>query len=372
MRVEAISLYALHMPRKSPFQTSKWTEDATEHILVRVDAEGAVGWGEVPCERVPWYHPETIQSCWHVLSEFLIPDTLGLELQHPSEGQALWEYVRGNQFAKAGLDQALWDAYAQSLQQPLARVLGGSKERIGVGVSVGIQPSIAQTLQVVEEYVQAGYQRVKLKIGPGWDEMMLRAVRHHFPKLPMMADANSAYTLADAPLFERMDDLGLTMFEQPLDWDDIIDHSQLQARLQTPICLDESIEHAADMRRALDIGACRIINVKVGRVGGLTEVLKLHALAQARGVPLWCGGMLESGVGRAINVALTALPGFTLPGDTSASDRYFREDIVEPAWKLNNDGTLSVPAAPGIGVAVVPERLAKVTVQQAEFRASQV
>lgn len=369
MRVEAISLYALRMPRKAPFQTSRWTEDATEHILVRVDAEGVTGWGEVPCERVPWYHPETVQSCWHVLSEFLIPDTLGRQLEQPSDGQALWGYVRGNQFAKSGLDQALWDAYAKTRGQPLARVLGGSKERIAVGVSVGIQPSIAQTLQVVEGYLEQGYQRIKLKIGPGWDEVMLRAVRHHFGNIPMMADANSAYALDDAPLFERMDDLGLMMFEQPLDWDDIIDHAQLQKRLKTPICLDESIEHAADMRRALDIGACRIINVKVGRVGGLTEVLRIHRLARERGVPLWCGGMLESGVGRAINVALTALPGFTLPGDTSASDRYFWEDIVEPAWQLNRDGTLSVPSAPGIGVEVVPERLAKYTVQHAEFRA---
>jgi len=367
VKIEQVSLHVLQMPLKQPFTTSFGTETVRELILVSLTAGGVTGWGEVVTMADPLYNYETTKTAWHILEDFLVPLALGKSYDHPDDLAAVWDHYRGHYMAKAGLNLAFWDAWARAKSISLARALGGNKDRIGVGVSVGIQDSIAGTLKLVESFLVQGYQRIKIKIRPGWDEQLLRALRHEFGPIPMMADANSAYSLADTPLFERMDDLGLMMIEQPLAEDDIIDHARLQARLQTPICLDESILTPDDARKALEIGACRIINVKVGRIGGHSPMRRLHDICTRRGIPLWCGGMLESGVGRAHNIALTTLTGYTLPGDTSASDRYYLEDIVEPAARLLPGGFLEVPAGPGIGVTVLPDRVAKFTVQSRTY-----
>jgi len=363
MLIEQVGLHVLQMPLKQPFTTSFGTETIRELILVSLTADGVTGWGEVVTMAEPLYNYETTKTAWHILEDFLVPMVLGKSFAHPDEMARAWDHIRGHYMAKAGLNNAFWDAWARAQNLPLARALGGTKERIGVGVSVGIQDSVAATLKTVESYLVQGYQRIKVKIRPGWDETLLRALRREFGPIPLMADANSAYSLSDSALFERMDDLGLMMIEQPLAEDDIIDHAGLQARLQTPICLDESILTPEDARKALELGACRIINVKVGRIGGHSPMRRLHDICVERGIPLWCGGMLESGVGRAHNIALTSLAGYTLPGDTSASDRYFDEDIVTPAAQLLPGGFLAVPDGPGIGVTVLEDRVARFTLQ---------
>ncbi|HWI63400.1 MAG TPA: o-succinylbenzoate synthase [Symbiobacteriaceae bacterium] len=368
MRIAHAALHVLQMPLKQPFTTSFGTESIRELILVSVTtADGITGWGEVSTMAEPLYNYETTKTAWHILEDFLIPMVLGKSFAHPDEMAATWEHIRGHYLAKAGLNNAFWDAWAQAQSLPLATALGGTKRQIAVGVSVGIQDSVATTVKTVENYLAQGYQRIKVKIRPGWDEAMLRALRREFGPIPLMADANSAYRLADLPLFERIDDLGLMMIEQPLAEDDIVDHAQLQARLKTPICLDESILTPEDARKALDLGSCRIINVKIGRIGGHSPMLRLHDLCVKRGVPLWCGGMLESGVGRAHNIALTSLPGYTLPGDTSASDRYYDEDIVDPVATLLPGGFLAVPDRPGIGVTVLESRVAKFALQSRSY-----
>jgi o-succinylbenzoate synthase len=367
MKVEAVALHVLHMKLKQPFTTSFGTESVRELILVELTADGVTGWGEVSTMAAPLYNYETTRTAWHVLSDFLVPLVLGRTFEHPDDMAAAWDHLRGHYMAKAGLNNAFWDAWAKARSLPLARALGGVKERIGVGVSVGIAESLATTLKQVEGYLLQGYQRIKVKIRPGWDQELLRALRREFGPVPLMADANSAYTLDHRELFRCLDELDLMMIEQPLAEDDMIDHASLQAELRTPICLDESILTPADARKALGIGACRIINVKVGRIGGHSPMRQLHEICLRQQVPLWCGGMLESGVGRAHNIALTTLPGFTLPGDTSASDRYYDEDIVEPAASLLPGGFLAVPTAPGIGVTVLSERVAKYSVKSERF-----
>jgi O-succinylbenzoate synthase len=271
--------------------------------------------------------------------------------------------------ARAGLENAFWDLLAQAQGVSLVSLLGGKRDRVPVGVSVGIAPTPEALLDQVAQYVAGGYGRVKLKIKPGWDVSVVRAVRERWPDLPLQVDANAAYTLDDTPIFHELDSFDLLLIEQPLHHDDIVDHSRLQAQLQTPLCLDESIHSPEHARWALDIGACRIINMKVGRVGGLTAVRRIHDLCARRGVPVWCGGMLETNVGRAVNVALATLPNFTLPGDISASARYYREDIAAPDFVLNDDSTVSVPSGPGLGVAVLSERLRAARVRYLERRA---
>jgi O-succinylbenzoate synthase len=271
--------------------------------------------------------------------------------------------------AKAGLEAAFWDVLAQAKRISLAQLLGGTKERIESGISIGIQKDIPTLLEVIERRRAQGYKRIKLKVKPGWDLEVLRAVRQRFPNIELMADANAAYRLADREHLRKFDEFGLVMLEQPLDYDDLIDHAALQRELKTPICLDESIKTPDDARKALDIGACRIINIKPGRVGGLLNAKKIHDLCRERGVPVWCGGMLETGIGRAANVAIASLPGFTLPNDISASARYWREDLIEPPFVLEPDGTIKVPTGPGLGVHIVRERLERVTQRRQEFRA---
>jgi o-succinylbenzoate synthase len=368
MRIDRIELRHVKLVLVAPFVTSMGVETDEEHIIVRVDAGGVTGWGECVAGANPYYSYETIWTAWHILRDFLVPAVLGQDLGGVSEAVAPWSRVRGHMMAKAGLESALWDLVAKARCVSLSTMLGGVRDRIDVGVSIGIQPSPEDLLVKVAGYLADGYRRIKIKIAPGNDVAYVRAVRREYPHILFQVDANSAYGLGDIDIFRAMDDENLLLIEQPLSHDDIFDHSKLQRELKTAICLDESIHSAADARAAIELASCRVINIKPGRVGGYTESRLIHDLCASRGIPVWHGGMLESGIGRAGNVALASLPNFTLPGDISASRRYYREDIVEPAFEVAPDGTMAVPTGPGIGVEVVPDRLEKVTVRREEFR----
>ncbi len=370
MKIERIELHHIELPLVHPFETSFGRRDTRTCILVAVHAGGLTGWGECTAEVGPWYSSETIGTAWHVLGDFLIPFVLGQEITSPADVVARFRPVRGHPMARAGLENAVWDLVAQARGVPLAALLGGQRERVKVGVSMGIEPTLGALLDKVARYVDEGYGRVKLKIKPGWDVDVVRAVRERWPDLPLQVDANSAYTLADAPVLRELDQFDLLLVEQPLHHEDIVDHAKLQAQLDTPVCLDESIHSPEHARWALDIEACRIVNIKVGRVGGLTAAQQIHDLCAERGVPVWCGGMLETNVGRAANVAVATLPNFGLPGDISASDRYYPEgrDVGVPNFVLNDDSTLSVPSVPGLGVQVAPERLAAARVRHMDRR----
>ncbi len=316
----------------------------------------------------PFYLPETNGTVLHVLRDFLVPLAFGLGLTHPRELHPALARVRGHEMAKAALEMAVFELYARREGAPLWRVLGGRGGEVASGVSVGLQDDSAALLEKVETEVAAGYRRVKVKIKPGRDRLLVAALRARFPNLPLMVDANSAYTLTDLPLFRELDAFDLMMVEQPLAWDDMVDHAALQREIRTPVCLDESIRSADDARRALDLGACRIVNVKVGRVGGFAAALAVHDTCRARGVPVWCGGMLESGIGRLANVHLQTLPGFTLPGDTAASARYFEEDLIDPPVVVSKEGKIAVPEGPGIGHAIVWPRVERATTFREEWR----
>ena len=367
MRIDRIELRLIKMNLVAPFETSFGVELDEQHIIVRVDAEGVTGWGECVAMADPFYSYETNQTAWHILRDYMIPKVLKQDIADPEEAIARGSRVRGHNMAKAGLEFALWDLFAKARGLSLSKMLGGTRERIPVGVSVGLQSSPAELVKKVTGYLSEGYSRIKIKIAPGRDLDMVAAVRKEFPKILLQVDANSAYTLDSVKLFRAMDEYNLLLIEQPLGYDDIYDHSKLQRELKTPICLDESIHTLADARAALELNSCRIINIKPGRVGGYAESIKIHDLCAASNVPVWHGGMLESGIGRAGNVALASLPNFTLPGDISASKRYYTQDIVEPAFEVAADGTMSVPTKPGIGVDVVMDRLERVTVRKQEF-----
>ena len=337
------------MQLKEPFITSFGTELDKEFLLLTLrDTDGAEGWSECVAMEQPIYNEETNITAKHLLRDFLFPLLCRQQLCHPDELDQLFAPIRRNQMAKAALECAVWDLYARRNNLPLYKALGGTRQQIDVGVSVGMQDNPSLLVEKVREYLQEGYKRIKVKIMPGKDLDYVDAVRKVFPDVPLMADANSAYSLSDFEILKALDDYKLMMIEQPLAHDDIIDHAALQAKMNTPICLDESIHSCEDARRALSIDACRIINIKLGRVGGLTESLKIERLCRTHGVPVWCGGMLEAGVGRAFNVALTTLPGFTLPGDTAASSRYWERDIISPAVLVDN-GSIQVPQTPGFG-----------------------
>ncbi len=357
MRIERITLYRIRLPLVHPFETSFGRMTDKTAILVRVDAEGLTGWGEAAVNEHPYYNEEDVVTAWHILRDYLVPAFVGRNLPDPEEAWRWMARVRGHHLAKAGLEMALWDLRAKAQGIPLARILGGVRDQVPVGVSIGIQEDVEALLDRIEAFVAQGYRRVKVKIRPGWDVEVLEAIRARFPDLPLMADANAAYRLEEADRLRALDPLNLMMIEQPLAHDDLWEHRQLQARLKTPICLDESIRTPEQGRAALEMGACRIINLKPGRVGGAWETMRLERIAREMGAPLWCGGMLETGVGRAHNVALASLPGFTLPGDLSGSDRYWHEDLVEPPFTVSPEGTLAVPQGPGIGVEVVEARV---------------
>lgn len=367
-RLQSVELYLVRLPLIRPFTTSSHTKDHLDHILLRArDSDGAEGWGECASAADPYYCSETTESSWHILRDFLIPHVLDATWEHPDEAANTWRAVRGNNFAKAGLEMACWDLFTRVRGEPVARPLGGTRKEIHSGVSLGIEPTIEAILEQVERFLDQGYRRIKMKIAPGRDLAYLRAVRDRWPDLLLMADANSAYSLENpehVKALRTLDELNLMMIEQPLADDDIVDHARLQAELATPICLDESIHTVHDARKALDLGSCRIINVKVSRLGGLSEAKRVHDLCLSRDVPVWCGGMHEFGVGRAANVAISSLPGFTLPGDVSGSDRAYREDIVDPPIRAHA-GAIEVPwERPGLGFDANLERIQERSVRQ--------
>jgi len=364
MKLEKIHLYQLSMPLLTPFETSFGRIDRRECLLVEVHSAGLVGYGECPADRDPGYCYETTGTAWHILTEFILPELLGVDVEGPEDLQQRMAPVRGHQMAKAGLEMALWDLLGKMQGRPLRALLGGVRKQVEVGVSVGLQASPEQLVKVVEGYLAQGYQRVKIKIKPGRDVADTRAVRQAFPELRLQVDANSAYTLASAEALLPLDEMNLLLIEQPLAEDDLWDHSRLQAKFATPLCLDESITSPRHARQALEMGACKVINIKPGRVGGLSRGLVIHDLCRKHNVPVWCGGMLETGVGRAANLALASLPGFTLPGDISATDRYYNEDITHERFSLNSDSTISVPNGVGLGVTVNHTALEKYTLRK--------
>jgi len=366
MKIEKIELRHIKMELVSPFTTSMGTEYDEEHIIVRVDGEGLTGWGESVAEGTPFYSYETVTTAWHILQDFLIPSILGKDISGIDKAIASYEKVRGHMMAKAGLEAALWDLFAKSENISLSKMLGGTRDKIDVGVSIGIQSSVAELIKKVEGYLAEGYKRIKIKISPGNDIQFVQALRKEFPNI-LLQVANSAYELKHIGLFKQMDDYNLLLIEQPLGYEDIYDHSKLQRELKTPICLDESIHSLDDTRAAIELDSCRVINIKPGRVGGFTESKLIHDYCASKNIPVWHGGMLESGIGRAGNVALASLPNFTLPGDISASKRYYKQDIVEPEFIVNKDGTMDVPTLLGIGVEVNMGMLEKVTVKKISF-----
>ncbi len=318
-------------------------------LLLEVhDEAGNTGWGESVAFEAPWYTEETVETSLHMLRDFLIPLLLGKEISHPDQVGSLFTPIRGNNMAKASIECAVWDLYAKRKGIPLADALGGQYERIEVGISIGIQKNLDDLIESVQRFLEEGYKRIKVKIKPGADIDVLRGLRSAFPDVPLMADANSAYSLHDIELLKQLDEFGLLMIEQPLAHDDIVDHAVLQKQLKTPICLDESIHSLEDVRKAVELGSTKVINVKIGRVGGLSEAKRIHDYCMEKGIPVWCGGMLEAGIGRAHNIALTSLPNFILPGDTAGSSRYWEKDIIEPEVVVE-DGYITVPTAPGIG-----------------------
>jgi O-succinylbenzoate synthase len=368
MRIDRIDLKLVKLPLIRPFRTSSSTKDHIAHVLVRVEADGVVGWGECASPSDPYYCPETTETCWHILGDFLAPLVMGKAWGSIDDLVAHYRLVKGNNFAKAGLEMACWDALARREGRPLASLLGATRPAIESGVSLGIEDDPGRLFGLIDQYVAEGYRRIKLKIGPGHDVEVVRAVRGRYPDLPLQVDANSAYTLEDAPRLRALDEFGLLLIEQPLAHDDIIDHAKLQAGLATPVCLDESIHSAEDARKAIEIGACRVINIKVSRVGGLREARRVHDVCRERGVPVWCGGMHEFGIGRAANVAIAGLPGFTLPGDVSGSDKYYAEDLVEPPIRAV-EGRVPLPDGPGLGHEPDEGRIARHTLRERTFRA---
>ncbi|HET7212871.1 MAG TPA: o-succinylbenzoate synthase [Terriglobia bacterium] len=370
MKIEQIELLEIRMPLVHFFETSFGRTTDRRIVLLRARAEGLEGWGEVTCGEMPFYSYETPGTAWHILRDILIPWALEKSWGSPAALAERFRPVRGHNMAKAALENALWDVEAQRKGVPLAELLGGTREEIPCGVSIGIQNSPEQLLEKIRTEVAAGYQRIKVKIRPGWDVEILEIIRKEFPGIRLMADANSAYSLADTAHLKLLDQFDLMMVEQPLGWDDIVDHAQLQRELKTPVCLDESIHSAEDARKAIDLGACGIINIKLGRVGGHSAARRLHDLCLGRRVPVWCGGMLESGIGRAHNIAMSTLPGFVLPGDVSASRRYWSHDIINPEVTVSAKGTIAAPRKPGLGYAPNLARIEKLTARKETFEKS--
>jgi O-succinylbenzoate synthase len=369
MKIEAIILREIRMRLKSPFETSFGVTQDRRILLAEVVADGVSGWGEVTAMETPSFNSETTDTAWHVISDFIAPAIVGRTIESAGEFAILTEHIRGHEMAKAGIENAIWDAEAQQKGVPLSKLLGGSLQEIACGVSLGIRDNPASLIAKVEQELSDGYQRIKLKIKPGKDVEFVGAVRRSFPKAVLSVDANSAYRLEDAMHLKRLDDFGLLMIEQPLYWDEIHAHARLQALLETDLCLDECISNSRHAAAAIELGACRIINIKLGRVGGHTAARRVHDICSTHGIPVWCGGMLESGVGRAHNVAMSTLPGFTLPGDVSASRRYWNEDIIEPEVEVTPRGTINVRQTPGLGYTVRRDAVERLTVRSNQWNA---
>jgi O-succinylbenzoate synthase len=370
VRIDRLELRLCRLPLVSFFETSFGRSYDRTFLLARVDGDGYEGWGEGVAEANPYYSSETTETAWHIITEFLAARVLGHSFAHPNELFAAMRPVRGHNMAKALVEMAGWDLYARQQNQPLSRILGGTRERIASGVSIGIQDSLDQLKEKIARELAAGYRRIKIKIKPGWDIAAVDMVRREFGNIPLMVDANAAYTLGDAAHLARLDGHNLMMIEQPLEYDDVMDHVELQRRIKTPICLDESIHTVRVARDAIAAGACRIINIKPGRVGGHHESVRLHDLCAEHAIPVWHGGMLETGIGRAHNIHLASLPNFSLPGDIAASKRYYAPDLIEPPIEVAADGTIAVPTAPGIGVNIIRDRVDAATLRSVTIDAS--
>jgi O-succinylbenzoate synthase len=373
VRIERIELRLVRLPLVRFFETSFGRIHDRSFVLVTVQENGTTGVGECVADANPFYSSETTRTAWHIIADFVAPHVLGRAFPHPRDVFAALSRIRGHQMAKAAVEMAAWDLFARQQDRPLAEVLGGSpeimKRGIQAGVSIGIQDSLGELADRVEVELAAGYRRIKIKIKPGWDVNAVRLLRERFDDIPLMVDANAAYGLHDAAHLKQLDAYELMMIEQPLEYDDIADHARLQAQIRTPICLDESLPTTRVAEEALAIGACRIINIKPGRMGGHAPSIRLHDIAVEHGCPVWHGGMLESGIGRAHNIHLSTLPGFSLPGDVAASRRYFSPDLIDPEIEVRADGTIAVPSGAGIGVTPVSDRVRAATIECLELRA---
>lgn len=367
--ITSVELTEINLPLVHFFETSFGRTYERRIILVRVaHADGAEGWGEVTCGETPSYSSEWTDSAWVTIERILAPMVVGRKFKTATDVWDVFAKVRGHRMAKAAIETACWDLEAKKLGVPLWRHLGGTRTEIECGVSIGIQDSVEQLFEKIQTELDAGYRRIKIKIGPGWDYEVVRQVRERFGDIRLTCDANSAYTLADVELFKRMDEFGLMMFEQPLSHDDMLDHAKLQRQIQTPICLDESVTSPDDARKAVEINAGRIINVKLGRVGGHAQARQVETVCREAGIPVWCGGMLESGIGRAHNIAMSTLDGFSLPGDVSASKRYWHEDIINPPVEVSPQGTIIPPGRPGIGFEVRRDLIDRLRVRNVEIK----
>ncbi|HXG85637.1 MAG TPA: o-succinylbenzoate synthase [Pyrinomonadaceae bacterium] len=365
MKIKSIELIEIKMPLVHFFETSFGRTYERRIVLTRVlDHENNEGWGEVTCGETPSYCEEWTDAAWATIEKILAPMVVGKEIEAAADVWDLMKRVRGNRMAKAAIETAVWDLEARALNVPLWKHLGGTNREIACGVSIGIQDSVEQLFGKIQTELDAGYKRIKIKIAPHWDFDVVKRVREKFGNILLMGDANSAYSLDDVDLFKRMDEFNLMMFEQPLAYDDMLDHAKLQREIKTPICLDESIRSPEDARKAIELKSCKIINVKLGRVGGHAQARLVEAIARENSIPIWCGGMLETGIGRAHNIAMSTLAGFTLPGDVSASKRYWSEDIIEPAVEVTENGTIVAPEEAGIGFDVRRERIDKITVRK--------
>ena len=352
IKIDSVEMRVIRLPLIEPFETSFGSIDSRLIFLVCLEAEGLKGWGEVVAEEEPLYSYETVSTALHVIRDFFGPALVKEPIHGLDDLVKRLSPFRGHNMAKAGLELALMDLLAQMNEQSLSAFIGGEMKRVAVGVSLGIQPTISRLLERVERYLKLGYQRIKLKIKPGWDLDVVDEVRRKYPDILLSVDANAAYTFSDMDHLKMLDDFNLLMIEQPLQYDDLMDHARLQEVMKTRLCLDESIVNLRQARLALELDSCRIINIKVGRVGGYSEVLGIHDLCVSRQIPVWCGGMLESGIGRAHNIAIASLKGFTLPGDISASSRYFERDVISPEVTVDPDGTVAVPNGVGLGFEV--------------------
>jgi len=370
MKIEAMTLREIQMPLVHFFETSFGRIYSRRIFLITVHCEGVNGWGECTAGEDPYYSSEWLETAWPTIKHYLAPAVLGRTIGSARESVPLMERVRGHRMAKAAIENALWDAEARQTKQPLWRLLGGEQAQIACGVSIGIQDSVEQLLDKIQTELAAGYRRIKIKVKPGWDVKVLERIRSRWPDIVLSCDANSAYRLDEVEHLRKFDQFNLLMLEQPLWDDDIYNHSRLQQQLRTSICLDEAIHHARDAAQAIETGACRIINIKVGRVGGFSEARKIHDLCASQNIPVWCGGMLESGIGRAHNIALSTLPNFRLPGDVSASKRYWKEDLIDPEVEVTPQGTIAIRDEPGTGYSVREDLIEKLTVRKETVRAA--
>ena len=368
MTIDQIILREIRLPMIDYFETSFGRTQDRHVLLVEIACQGQTGWGECVAGEGPFYSSETADTAWSILTRFILPTTVKRSFDHPSEFPSWFERIRGHRMAKACVEAALWDLQAQRMNLPLWRLLGGTREKIPCGVSIGIQEDPQTLLKKIKRELEAGYRKVKMKIKPGWDVQIVALVREQLPDIPLMVDANSAYTLEDTERLRELDQFKLLMIEQPLIYDDLADHARLQAQIETPICLDESIRHSRDADHACQLSACQIINVKMGRVGGHTEAKRVHDVAQQYGVPVWCGGMLETGIGRAHNIALSTLENFTLPGDVSASRRYYERDTIRPEVVVTSDGYIQAPQSSGLGYEADRDWIEQLTVRTERFQ----